>query len=240
VITVAIAPSHAWNAQGIPELVAAWAISGDRVGPGSTITLGWWQWGLTAGTRLKASARLEVPRTTSSGPWVMGITHLPAVLPQATTLGLVASNAAGGMGGSFLDHLPPPDISLLAVSDPILGQANNAVIWRDESGNEVLISPLATFARKSTVELAYQIRQETTDTSVTTRLRVLGESTVTGNLTEPLLSLRFSDAVVPGVQWMRRTLDMPDLPAGSYALELAVAGVDGVFGAARVARFELK
>jgi hypothetical protein len=170
----------------------------------------------------------------------MGAEVLPALHPLTMSVGLTMSTAGGGRGAVFLDHLPPPDTAPLAISDPILGQVGNAITWRDDPGTEVLISPLATFARKSTVELAYQIRQQGTDSAVTTRLRILGESAVFGDLREPLVTLRFRDAVVPGVQWMRRTLEMPDLPTGSYALELAVAGADGVFGAARVARFELK
>src|SRR5690606_23609750 len=121
---------------------------------------------------------------------------------------------ASGRGGVHLDGLAPLSLASLAISDPILGQVGNAVTWRDDVGTEVLISPLATFARKSTVELAYQIRQQGSDSAVTTRLRILGASAVFGDLREPLVTLRFSDVVVPGVQWMRRTLEMPDLPPG--------------------------
>ncbi len=240
VITASLQSGAVWSVADAQQLLVGWATAGSGLEGATAADIRWSRWGLEVGTAFQAESKLDIPATYQRNQWLMGVSTIPAAPPDASTLGMMVEAGASGRGGVHLDGLAPLSDAVLAISDPVLGQVGNAVTWRDKSGYEVLISPLATFARKSTVELAYQIRQQGTDSAVTTRLRILGESAVFGDLREPLVTLRFRDAVVPGVQWMRRTLDMPDLPAGSYALELAVAGADGVFGAARVARFDLK
>jgi hypothetical protein len=240
VITASLQAGAVWGFADAQQLLVGWAVAGSGLEGATASDIRWSRWGLEVGTAFRAESKLDLPATYQRDQWLMGVSTIPAALPDASTLGMMVEAGASGRGGVHVDGIAPLSDAPLAVSDPVLGQVGNAVTWRDESGNEVLISPLATFARKSTVELAYQIRQQGSDSAVTTRLRILGESAVFGDLREPLVTLRFGDAVVPGVQWMRRTLEMPDLPTGSYALELAVAGADGVFGAARVARFDLK
>lgn len=240
VITASLQPGAVWSVADAQQLLVGWATAGQGLEGATAADIRWSRWGLEVGTAFQAESKLDVPATYQRNQWLMGVSTIPAAPPDASTLGMMVEAGVSGRGGVHIDGVAPLSDAPLAISDPVLGQVGNAVTWRDESGNEVLISPLATFARKSTVELAYQIRQQGTDSAVTTRLRILGESAVFGDLREPLVTLRFSDAITPGVQWMRRTLEMPDLPTGSYALELAVAGADGVFGAARVARFDLK
>jgi hypothetical protein len=240
IIAATLRTSAVWGRSGAPQLLIGWATAGQGLEGATAADIRWSRWGLEVGTAFQAESKLDVPATYQRNQWLMGVSTIPAAPPDASTLGMMVEAGPSGRGGVHVDGIAPLSDAPLTVSDPVLGQVGNAVTWRDESGNEVLISPLATFARKSTVELAYQIRQQGSDSAVTTRLRILGESAVFGDLREPLVTLRFSDAITPGVQWMRRTLEMPDLPAGSYALELAVAGADGVFGAARVARFDLK
>jgi hypothetical protein len=221
-----------------PVSLAGWALAteGFSTNPEhATAQLEWRGWEPVTGTQWHQAVRLTVPPNRWGGGWVMGTRRLPA--DSTPTVAMVVAQGAARRGAAFVDERTPLGSGPLELSDPLLGQDGTGattVLGADT----VFIAPLAAFARKAPVTLYFQTRAAAAQDGLRLRMRFM-EGDGPGATGRDLVTLTAAMDVPAGVTGHHRELQVPDLSAGRYRLEVALLDAEGMVMTRRSAGLEV-
>jgi hypothetical protein len=177
------------------------------------------QWQDTTFTR-----RLLLPDSTGNNLHVTGFLITPSS-PGVSSWSLVATQLDHRRGRAWDVTTRPLDGGPLAISDLVLGQADQGILWKNHSV-DVPLAPLNAVDRRKPVSLYYQVRSTGAHAAVQTTVALL--PTENGMILDSAaLQVGFVQALTPGINEAAPTLDLSRLDKGTYRLEVRIVDPDG-------------
>jgi len=180
-------------------------------------------------------SRFDVPARRS------GDTHLTAFkvypgLGGIGSWGMVATQPDRRWGRAF-GTSTPLDEGRIALSDLIVAPESRGLSWVHR-GERIFLSPGGTLRRSEPLRLYFQVRSEGAMDQATTTIEV---RRVRRGVADSVaaIGLTFAAPLRAGITPSNRLLDLAELPAGSYLLEVRVADKTGAFLARRTIPLEL-
>ena len=121
---------------------------------------------------------------------------------------------------------PPLDSGPWSVSDLVLGQEGQGILWRNHNV-DIPLAPLNAVNRHEPVSLYYQVRSQ--DDSPATRTTVALYRVENGIASDTAsLEVGFAEPLHAGINEVAPTLDVSRLDKGNYRLELRVSDERGM------------
>lgn len=171
-----------------------------------------------------------------------GDTHLTAfrVFPNEggiASWGITVTQPDGGWGRAYANTAPLSEAAV-ALSDVIIAPESRGISWVHH-GDRIFLSPGGTIRNSEPVRLYYQVRATSALPGSSARLEI---SRVIRGVIGPTaaIALDFSAPLKEGVNVASRVLDISQLPAGTYQLEIRIIGKGGDIVARRAARFDVE
>ncbi|MGH7583758.1 MAG: hypothetical protein ACREL5_11085, partial [Gemmatimonadales bacterium] len=174
--------------------------------------LGWWDTTFTK--------HLLLPDTTLKNVHLTGFL-VTASPPGVSSWSLVASQPSNRRGRTWDTSSPPLDSGAIALSDLVLGQTGQGIVWNNHN-TAIDLAPLNAVDRIRPVSLYYQIRSDTERRGlhITVALYRI-DNGVTAD--SAALAVTFDQDLQDGINEIAPTLDVSRLDKGSYAVEVRVA-----------------
>lgn len=162
------------------------------------------------------------PKHSGSDAFVSGVAVMPAS-PGVTAWSVMAVRDSTASGRVFTTAAEPLATGPLQLSDLVLGVADHGVSWAGPSG-PVVLAPLATVQRKTPVQLYYQLRNTLAATELVTTVSVAKVGQLDA---PPAFNVTFRHQVTPGINEVRREVDLKRLTPGRYLLTVVVSDEEG-------------
>lgn len=157
--------------------------------------------------------------------------------PDVSSWSLVATQSNTRRGRAWDVTTGPLDRGPLVLSDLVLGQDGQGLVWANHN-TEILLAPLNAVDRHLSVSLYYQIRSVEAHQGLRTAVAFYRiENGVARD--SAALQVGFDQAVRPGVNEVAPTLDVSRLDKGSYQLEVLLTDDRGVTISRRTVQLNL-
>jgi hypothetical protein len=157
--------------------------------------------------------------------------------PTVTSWSLVATQSEARRGRAWDITTGPLDRGPLALSDLVLGQEGQGLVWAYHNVN-ILLAPLNAVDRKLPVSLYYQIHSEDARQGVRTTVALYRVVDAVARDTAAL-QVGFDQAIQAGVNEVAPTLDVSRLEKGSYRLEVRLTDAAGAVISRRNVQLDL-
>ncbi|HEY4321810.1 MAG TPA: hypothetical protein VGM77_11620 [Gemmatimonadales bacterium] len=154
---------------------------------------------------------------------IVGYTIIPST-PQVGAWSFAAQQAQLRYGRSYDVMTPPLSTTTVALSDLVIGVANEGLTWRFH-GTTIPLAPVAEFRRSVPMSLYYQVRND--GAAATTRATVAVYRLSTGEPAVLALQVATDQPVRHGLTESTRSLDLSRLNTGSYRIEVSIAAGSG-------------
>lgn len=162
------------------------------------------------------------PKRSGSEAFVSGVAVMPAS-PGVTAWSVMAVRDSTASGRVFATAAEPLASGPLQLSDLVLGVVGHGVSWAGPTG-PVVLAPLATVQRKTPVQLYYQLRNTLAATELVTTVSVAKVGQLDA---PPAFNITFRHQVIPGINEVRREVDLKRLTPGRYLLTVVVSDEEG-------------
>jgi hypothetical protein len=147
-------------------------------------------------------------------------------LPSVSSWSLVATQGDTRRGRAWDLTTGPLDQGPLVLSDLVLGQDGQGIVWANHN-EQVPLAPLNAVDRAQPVSLYYQIRSTEARSGMRTTVALYRVEQGVAHDTAAL-QVGFDQVVQPGVNEVAPTLDVSRLEKGNYRLEVRVTDSGGV------------
>jgi hypothetical protein len=131
----------------------------------------------------------------------------------------------------------PLDSGPLVLSDLVLGQEGQGLLWSDHN-TDILLAPLNAVDRTHPVSLYYQIQSDRPGPALRTTVALYRIADGVARDTAAL-QVAFDQAVRSGVNEVAPTLDVSRLEKGSYRLEVRLTDATGAVISRRNVQLDL-
>lgn len=162
------------------------------------------------------------------------------VTPSSSTIGswsLVARQSENRRGRAWDVSAGPLDRGNQAISDLVLGQDGQGVIWSNHNAN-VLLAPLNAVDHLKPVSLYYQIRSASERSGLRTTVALYKMENGIARDTAAM-QLGFEQAVRAGINEVAPVMDVSRLEKGSYRLEVRLTDDRGGLISRRTVQLDL-
>jgi hypothetical protein len=174
------------------------------------------------------SGEIMVPRRSPNDQLITGLTTIAAT-PGVSAWSVVLRLDTLASGRVFNTSVPVIGQSVVVLSDLVLGVSGSEVEWRPATG-PVALAPLGVFDRKRPVTLFFQVKSGLAAESARTSLALFR---IGVDEERAALRLSFQGRILPGLNEVRRELDLGRLEPGNYRLEVLLDGIEGAPPAVR-------
>jgi hypothetical protein len=200
------------------------------------LVLRWWLPASAEWQEDSLPARFAVPARRSGESHLTAFKVYPG-LGGIGSWGLVATQPDRRWGRAW-GNATPLDEGRVALSDLIVAPESRGLSWVHR-GERIFLSPGGTLKRSEPLRLYFQVRSEAAMDQATTtievrRMRRGVVDSVAG------VGLTFAAPLRSGITASNRLLDLAELSAGSYLLEVRVADKTGAFLARRTLLLDLE
>lgn len=145
--------------------------------------------------------------------------------PNVSSWSLVATQSENRRGRAWDVTTGPLDRGPLVLSDLVLGQEGQGIVWANHNA-EILLAPLNAVDRHQPVSLYYQIRSDEARQGVRTTVALYRIEDGVARDTAAL-QVGFDQAIQSGVNEVAPMLDVSRLDMGSYRLEVRLSDDKG-------------
>ena len=168
--------------------------------------------------------RLTLPDLNSKQLHLTGFV-VTSSLPNVTSWSLVATQPDKRRGRMWDDVTPPLGRGPVVISDLVLGQEGQGVVWNNHN-TEITLAPLNAVDRKHPVSLYYQVRSDHAApvSHATVALYRVENNAATET---PALQVGFDQGLRRGINEFAPSVDVSRLEHGSYLLEVQLADERG-------------
>jgi GWxTD domain-containing protein len=127
-----------------------------------------------------------------------------------------------------IDSVTIPDLARPALSDIVLAPRAQGIVWRPTDHDSVLLNASAIFPEGGTVEAYYEVSGLAPGTRYRTAITLFRREGRHGSRARQVRELSFEEISATPLDRIHRTLELKDLRAGDYWLEVSVATESGV------------
>jgi hypothetical protein len=189
------------------------------------------EWQDTSFTR-----HLRMPDSTGKNLHVTGFL-VAASSPGVSSWSLVATQIDRRRGRAWDVATQPLDTGPIAISDLVLGQEDQGILWKNHNV-DVPLAPLNAVDRRQPVSLYYQVRTAEAHAALQTTVALfLMENGVARD--SAALQVGFNQPLREGINEVAPTLDLTRLDKGNYVLEVRLASANGALLSRRTVQLNL-